>query len=119
MINLKKRSERIIPFLQLFPIINCGGNPCGLSQAENLLVRILQFLWAFSGAVAVLVVFWAAFQLVTSAGDPAKAEGAKKTLFAGLIGVIIVVVGYAATLVFANTVAGRTIPIPPGLNPVP
>lgn len=118
--RLKGQSRRLPPavFFQLFPIIQCGGNPCTLRDAELLLVRVLQFMWAAGGAVAVVVVLWSAFQFITAAGDPAKAESAKKTLWAGLIGIIIIAVAWAFTYVFANTLSGSQINIPPGLQPL-
>ena len=119
MIKVRRLTTPILPFFQTFnlPSITCGGQPCKLTDAERLIVGTLKFLWAFSGIVAVGVVLWGAYQLITSAGDPTKAESAKKTLFAGLIGAIIVITGYAFTVVFANRIFGNTVPIPPSITP--
>ena len=113
---IKLRSS-IVPYSGLFPLIQCGGNPCKLKHAEQLIGAVLQYLVVFSGAVAVLVVFWSAYQFITAAGDPAKAEGARKTLWSGLIGLIIVVAAYAFIRVFANTIFGGTVQIPQGITP--
>jgi hypothetical protein len=106
----------IIPYFQggLFPIIQCrgAGGVCDLNDAQNLIARVLQFLWGFGGTVAVLVAFWGAYLFITSAGDPAKAESAKKTLFAGLIGMLIVIFGYAFTRWFASQFWEGSVPLP-------
>ena len=105
-----------LPLFQLFPLIQCNG-PCDLSDAEALVRRLLIFLGAFAGVVAVLVILWAAYQFITSAGNPEKASAARKTLFAGLIGLIIVLSAYAFVSVFARTIFGGPVPIPPNLTP--
>ncbi len=110
--NLKLPTIPTLPFFQLFPIINCGGKPCDLSHAESLLVRILQFMWAAAGAVAVVVILWSAFQFITAGGDPGKAESAKKTIWAGLFGIIIIATAWAFTNVFARTLSGGPINVP-------
>lgn len=120
MIKVRRLTVPFIPFFQvgLFPIIQCKGKPCGLEDAERLLGNVLTFLWLFGGTVAVFVVFWGAFQFITAAGDPAKAEAARKILFAGLLGVVIVVVAWAFVRIFAQTIVGPNvpIPIPPSFN---
>lgn len=110
MIKLRRLTVPVSPVFQLFPLINCGGNPCQIEQAQQLIVAVLQFLGIFSGVVATGVVLWGAFQFITSAGDPAKAEGARKTIWSGLIGAIIVVVAYAVVRVVANTIWGGDVP---------
>lgn len=122
MSNPRRFSFPLVPFFQaatggLFPLIDCEGGPCELKHFEGLIVKVLNILWTLAGTVAVLVVFWGAYQLFTAAGDPTKAESARKTLFAGLIGSIIVAVAYAFTIVFANMVVGGEIEVPKGLQP--
>ena len=117
MIKTRRLTSPATPFFQLFPLIRCGNDPCKLTHAQELLVNILRYLWMFSAVVAVLVVLWGAFQFVTAAGDPAKAESARKTIWSGLIGVIIVVVAYAFVRVFARTIFGEEVPPLPGAPP--
>jgi tetrahydromethanopterin S-methyltransferase subunit E len=120
MMMLERRLRRFVPVLQLFPpgLINCQGEGgiCDLADAERLISGVRLFLGFFVGTIALLVVFWGAYQFITSAGDPAKAESARKTLFAGLIGVVIVIVAYAFVTVFARQIYGSDIPVSPLLR---
>jgi len=62
----------------------------GMSGFEDLLVRILSWLWPISIVVAVLMLIIGAYYFVFSGGNPAKVATAKKVIIYALVGLAIV-----------------------------
>jgi hypothetical protein len=86
------------------------GLPGGASDdPKQLAVTIVQYLMTFLGIIAVVVILWGGFQWLTAGGNESRVESAKKTIIAGIIGLIIVIAAYAiVTLVvgFASNILG-------------
>jgi len=68
--------------------INTGGG--GISGFEQMLIKIMRWLWPISIVVAVLMIIIGAYYFVFSGGDPAKAATGKKVVTYALLGVAIV-----------------------------
>jgi L-asparagine transporter-like permease len=61
----------------------------------GIVFKAIQFVLAFLGVVAVVVIIIGGFMWMTAGGNEEKVGKAKKTLIQGLIGLIIVLLAYA------------------------
>jgi hypothetical protein len=69
----------------------------------GIIFKAIQYLLAFLGVVAVVIIIYAGFMWMTAGGNDEKVGKAKKTLMAGLIGLVIILLAYAiATFVIAR-----------------
>lgn len=57
----------------------------------NIISELLKYFFIFAGLLLLLSFISAGFSLLTSAGDPKQAEGAKARLTASVIGFLIVI----------------------------
>ena len=78
--------------------INYASN-LGL-QAQNEDVRdaavdIIRYLMTFLGLIAVVVILLGGFKWLTAAGNEDKIAEAKKTIIAGVIGLVIILAAFA------------------------
>jgi hypothetical protein len=76
----------------------CMG--CGQCQIADIFVvgnTIIKLILGLSGSVLLLMVVYAGFILLTSAGNAGMVDKAKKILSGSLIGIIIVFTAYTAT----------------------
>lgn len=71
-----------------------------ITSIEDLIVTIINWLLGFVGALAVVAVVYSGIMYITSGGDPAKAEAAKKNLAWAIMGIIVV----ALALIIINTI---------------
>ncbi len=81
-------------------------------ECENLLTRVINFvvdtLTLVVGGVAFGYVIYGGIRYMTAAADPARADGAKKTIIGAIIGIVIVAVAYIIVeLVIRATVTGN------------
>lgn len=65
-----------------------GGLPTNVC---TLLSNITDFLFLVVAPLAGLMILWAAFQILTAAGDPAKFATGKRTIVYALIGLGVVI----------------------------
>jgi len=71
-------------------------NPLGETETfPQLLAKIAGFIFTMALAVAPLLILYAAFILLNSAGDPEKVQTAKKTIIWTLAGLVIIFLSYA------------------------
>ncbi len=61
----------------------------------GIIARIVSVIFAIIGVVAVFVIIYAGFMLMTSAGDPGKVKKGKDTILWGVIGLIVSILAYA------------------------
>jgi len=61
----------------------------------GIIFRAIQYILAFLGVVAVVIILYAGFMWMTAAGNDEKVGKAKKTLISGVIGLVIVLLAYA------------------------
>jgi hypothetical protein len=66
------------------------GNPIVLSDIEQIIIRIANFMIFASGFLMVIFIIWAGIAWMSSGSDTAKAENARRRLTQGVIGAVIV-----------------------------
>lgn len=74
---------------------------------KQIAVNIVQYLMTFLGIIAVVVILYGGFQWLTAGGNEDKVGAAKKTIIAGIIGLIIIIAAYAIVAIvvgFANNI---------------
>lgn len=77
------------------------GANCVISGVPTLaciwvvLQNLINAATFLSGVVAVLLIIYAGYQYLTSEGDPAKVESARKTITFTIIGIVIVIFAFA------------------------
>jgi magnesium-transporting ATPase (P-type) len=76
-----------------------GGAPVTLSEIQDRIQQIAQFLIIVSMVIAVIFIVYGGIRYITSSGDPADA---KKIIWNGIIGAAIIL----AVGVILQTVAG-------------
>jgi len=60
-----------------------------------IIFRLIQYLLAFLGVVAIMVILYGGYTWMTAAGNDEKVGKAKKILIAGVIGMVIILLAYA------------------------
>lgn len=83
---------------------------------QNFLVTIVRWLLTFMGIVAVVMVMWSGLLWMTSEGDPAKIDRAKKTLVNAVIGLVVILSAFAIVS-FISMKMGASGPIAGNNNP--
>ncbi len=82
-------------------------NPLGEGTTiTGLITRIAGYLFGISLSVAVIMILYGAFQMLTSAGDPKKFQDGKKTIIYALIGVGVVVIAGGLPVLIGNLLTG-------------
>ncbi len=102
----------VIPLLARaqFPNMNEGlgqfQEATNLPSADLTVVigRIVRTVLGFLGLIAVVIIIIGGFQWMTSGGNEEKIKGAQKLMSAGVIGLFIIVIAYAASLFIINTI---------------
>lgn len=84
-----------------------GGN-----DIRDVLVRGLQVVLGFLGIIAVLIVMWGGWLWMTSNGDPAKIDKAKKTLISAVIGLFIILAAFMVVTWIINTTSNKILGSP-------
>lgn len=67
---------------------------------------IINFLLFLVGAIAVVIIVYAGFQYVTSAGDSSKVATAKNTIIYAVIGLIVAIMAYAIVNFVVDSFSG-------------
>lgn len=69
---------------------SCNSGPNGVDQVNRILRKIVNFLSALVGVVAVIMIIVGGFRYVTSGGNDTSVTSAKNTILYAVIGLIIV-----------------------------
>ncbi len=77
----------------------------GSTDAPGLAVRIIKILLYFAGIVAVVMVIYGGYLVMTAAGNETQAATGRKTLANAIIGLVIVVLAYFVIQVVINFVS--------------
>jgi hypothetical protein len=76
---------------------NSGNiNISGLSDILIIIGNVVQILLAVAGSIAIVVILVSAVMYISSAGDPGRVKKAKDILINTVIGLVIIIVSYAA-----------------------
>jgi heme/copper-type cytochrome/quinol oxidase subunit 2 len=90
----------------------------GLNYARNLeladtnqdprdaAVNIVRYLMTFLGIIAVVVILIGGFRWLTASGNEDKVASAKRTIIAGVIGLIVILAAFAIVTFVINTSSG-------------
>ena len=70
---------------------NTKSNP--LVGATGTIHNVTLLIARVTGAVAVIMVIYAGFQMVIGGGDPSKIQTARQTLIYALVGICVILVG--------------------------
>ncbi len=76
-----------------------------LSEVQNDIITIAQFLMAISVIIAVIFIIWGGIRYVMAGDDSAKASSAKSTILNGVIGALIILAVGIIMQTLANLVA--------------
>jgi ABC-type uncharacterized transport system permease subunit len=74
------------------PVI--GGGTDSISGWVGILVTVVQWIYTIIFIIAVLFILLAAFNFITSKGDPTKTTTAKKQLLYAVIGIAVALLSY-------------------------
>lgn len=77
--------------------ISGGGNitlqsPIQTTDIYSLLNRIADYLIWIAVPITTIMILYGAFQILTAAGDPAKAKSGRSTIIYAIVGLMIVVI---------------------------
>lgn len=80
------------------------GAYSGLASTDPRITvpRIINVVLGLLGTVATVLMIYAGFNWMTAAGNDEKIETAKKTIFAAILGLIIIMMSYAITRFVVN-----------------
>lgn len=81
-----------------FELVPCGGrgeDPCTFDDLIYLIVRVINFLFAASGIVALYHVLLAGWGMMSSMGNPEKISNSKEALSRAVIGFALVLLSFA------------------------
>jgi hypothetical protein len=73
--------------------------PEGVEQRDDFNLRqaiidIINYVLTFLGIIAVAIVIWAGFLLLTSAGNEEQVSSAKSTIIYALIGIVVILISW-------------------------
>lgn len=73
------------------------ASTAGLGDADltNTIAQIIRIALGFLGVIAVVIILLGGFKWMTAGGEDTKVGEAKKLIFAGVIGLVIVIAAYA------------------------
>ena len=77
---------------------------------SQFIQNIVSYLLGFVALIAVLLIIWAGFMILTAAGDEAKVKKAYKTIIYVIIGIVVMYLAYSIVLFVINvlTVGGAS-----------
>ena len=91
----------ILPAMALAQGYQAPGKPGGVPTATNandLIMKIINWLLAFIGSLAVLMIVIAGIMYITSAGDEGRVDKAKSYLTYAVVGLVVALLGYVIVL---------------------
>jgi|SRR3989338_64962 len=88
--------------------VRCGGagDQCDFSDFVVMIVRIINYLMAFAGVVAMYYVLVSAFLLITALGNPERIEKAKNGLSNAVVGFAMVALSFVFVNLVVNGILG-------------
>ena len=83
---------------------NLGLTGSANTDPRDAAVSVVKYLMTFLAIIAVIVILIGGFRWMTAAGNEDRVAGAKKTIIAGAIGLIIILAAFAiVTFVITTT----------------
>lgn len=86
------------------------ASTAGLGEADlvDSIAQIIRIALGFLGVIAVVIILLGGFKWMTSGGNDTKVGEAKKLIFAGIIGLVIVVAAYAIAAFVIDSIISAT-----------
>lgn len=78
------------------------GNVATLRCVPIVLQNIINSMIVIAGIVCVFVIIYAGYKFVMSEGDPEKITSARKTIFYGIAGFILILLSFVLLNIIAN-----------------
>ncbi len=92
----------------VFGLDYAGGTGLGNQDPRETAANIIRSALSVLGIVAVVIVLYGGVLWMTAAGSEDKVSTAKKILFSGIIGLIIILSAFALTQFVINQLIGAT-----------
>lgn len=73
------------------------------TDLREIILNLIAYALTFLGLAAVIVILYGGFQWMTAAGNEEQVSSARRTLSAGIIGLVIILSAYAITQFVINT----------------
>lgn len=111
MLSLSVLSLLALPMVagaQDFGLNEAEGWGLGNVSLQDMIKGVVQIILGFLGIIAVLIILWGGFIWMTAAGDPDKVDKAKKMIYSGIIGLVIIFAAYAIASFVVNSLANTT-----------
>ena len=86
-----------------------GAGPAGQTTVGDLVTNVLQILLLVAGSVAVVFLVLGGFRYITSRGNEEATESAKKTMTAAIVGLVVIIMAFAAVYIVSQLlITGNT-----------
>jgi len=80
----------------------------GEASPEELAITVINWVLGILALIAVVLVLIGGFRWMTAGGNEEKVESAKKTLYAALIGLVIILAGWGLSVYVINNLLDFT-----------
>ena len=80
----------------------------GNTSLSQIIGQILNIIFGFLGVIAVLIILWGGFVWMTAGGEQDKVDKAKKMIYAGIIGLVIIFAAYAIAMFVMSNLSSIT-----------
>ncbi len=86
----------------------------GLGDAvlTDTIAQIIRIALGFLGVIAVVIILLGGFKWMTAGGNDEKVKSAKKLIFSGIIGLVIVISAYAIASFVIDSIIDATTAVP-------
>ncbi len=74
----------------------------GNASPESLAISVINWVLGILALIAVILILIGGFRWMTAGGNEEKVESAKKTLYAALIGLVIILAGWGVSVYVIN-----------------
>ena len=78
----------------------------GTAEVRDVAAKVVNTLLGLLGIVALIIILYGGFTWMTAAGSDEKIASAKKTIAAGIVGLIVIFFAYAIVMFVFNVVGG-------------
>lgn len=89
------------------PITQVGGGPVTIQGWVGVLLTVIRWIYTLVFILAVLFILLAAFNFVTSKGDPEKVKTAKNQIIYAAVGIAVALLSYAIVTLIQNSVQNQ------------
>ncbi len=88
---------------------DCPSNTNCNPDIRNQVTVVINYLLTFIGLIAVILVIFAGFQMMTAQGDQGKVQKAQKLITYVAIGIVVMLIAYAIVNFIVNIAFGTPV----------